>query len=193
VVRTLLDASQLQLGRMRFEKEEVELRALVESVAASTAARHPRNPVHVRPGPRARVLGDRTRLEQVLTELLDNAARYSPAERPVEVDLSVDAGEVELSIHDEGIGIPAERQAQLFERFYRAHAGTPHDRGGMGLGLYLSRGIVLHHGGRMELESREGEGTTVRVRLPRLAEQQPAPGVASREPPAGDAPTVLHS
>lgn len=190
VVRTLLDASQLQLGRMRFEQEEMELRELLESVAESTAAHHPRNPVHVRPGPRARVLGDRTRLEQVLIELLDNATRYSPADRPVEVDLVVEGGEVELSVHDEGIGIPAERQAQLFERFYRAHAGTPHDRGGMGLGLYLSRGIVAHHGGRMELESREGEGTTVRVRLPRLLEQQTAPELASREPPAGEAPTL---
>lgn len=190
VVRTLLDASQLQLGRMRFEQAEMELRELLESVAGSTAARYPRNPIHVRPGPRARVLGDRTRLEQVLLELLDNAARYSPADRPVEVELVVEADEVELSVHDEGIGIPAERQAQLFERFYRAHAGTPHDRGGMGLGLYLSRGIVLHHGGRMELESREGEGTTVRVHLPRLPEQRTAPELAPREPPSGEAPTL---
>lgn len=190
VVRTLLDASQLQLGRMRFDREEVELRALVESVAGSTAAHHPHNPVHVRPGPRARVLGDRTRLEQVLVELLDNAARYSPADRPVEVELQVEADEVELSVHDEGIGIPAERQGQIFERFYRAHAGTPYDRGGMGLGLYLSRGIVLHHAGRVELESREGKGTTVRVRLPRLSEQQTAPEVATHEPPPGEEPTV---
>jgi PAS domain S-box-containing protein len=190
VVRTLLDASQLQLGRMRFEREEVELRALLESAAGSTVAHHPRNPVHVRPGPRARVLGDRTRLEQVLIELLDNAARYSPADRPVEVELQVEADEVELSVHDEGIGIPAERQGQIFERFYRAHAGTPYDRGGMGLGLYLSRGIVLHHAGRVELESREGKGTTVRVRLPRLSEQQIAPEVATREPPPGEEPTV---
>ncbi|WP_375765104.1 ATP-binding protein [Archangium gephyra] len=179
VVRTLLDASQLQLGRLHLEKKELSLRALVEAAAASTAARHPRHPLHVRPGPDAWVLGDRTRLEQVLTELMDNAARYSAAGSPVEVSLTVEDGEVEVSIRDEGIGIAEEQRERIFERFYRAHAGTPHDRGGMGLGLYLSRGILLLHGGQVELESREGEGTHVRFRLPRLPEQQPAADVAS--------------
>jgi signal transduction histidine kinase len=181
VVSTLLDASQLQLGRLRFEEEVVELRALVEAAAARTTVNHPHNPIHVEPGPGARVLGDRARLEQVLAELLDNAARYSPTGRAVEVGLALDGGEVELSIHDEGIGIPEDRRARVFERFYRAHEGTPHDRGGMGLGLYLAQGIVLHHGGRMELESREGEGTRVRVRLPRLPEQRMGP--SRRDPP----------
>jgi signal transduction histidine kinase len=177
VVRTLLDASQLQLDQLRFETEEMELRALVESAAARTAADHPRNPIHVRPGPQAWVRGDPARLEQVLLELMDNAARYSPPGGPVEVSLTLEGGEVELCIHDEGIGIPEDRRERLFERFYRAHAGTPHDRGGMGLGLYLSRGIILRHGGRMELESREGEGTHVSFRLPRLLGQHPTPGM----------------
>ncbi|AKJ04147.1 signal transduction histidine kinase [Archangium gephyra] len=189
VVRTLLDASQLQLGRLHFEKKELRLRALVEAAAASTAAHHPRHPIHVRPGPDAWVLGDRARLEQVLTELMDNAARYSAAGSPVEVSLRVEGDEVEVSIQDEGIGIAEEQRERIFERFYRAHAGTPHDRGGMGLGLYLSRGILLLHEGQVELESREGEGTHVRVRLPRLPEQRPAPEVASRharEPPGAE-------
>ncbi|HEX5745474.1 MAG TPA: ATP-binding protein [Archangium sp.] len=184
VVRTLLDASQLQLGRLHFEKTELRLRALVEAAAASTAAHHPRHPIHVRPGPDAWVLGDRARLEQVLTELMDNAARYSPAGTPVEVSLRMEGGEVEISIRDEGIGISEEQRERLFESFYRAQAGTPHDRGGMGLGLYLSRGILLLHEGRVELESQEGEGTHVRVRLPRLPEQQPAPEMASHQEPA---------
>ncbi len=181
VVRTLLDASQLHLGQMRFEKQEVKLRELVETAAARVATLHPGNPVHVWPGPDARVLGDRARLEQVLTELLDNAARYSPEGQPVEVALTPDGDEVEISIHDEGIGIPEDRRQRIFDRFYRAHAGTPYDRGGMGLGLYLSRGIVLHHGGWMELESQEGAGTRVRVHLPRLAEQHPTPERAAFE------------
>ncbi|WPB81986.1 ATP-binding protein [Archangium violaceum] len=189
VVRTLLDASQLQLGRLHFEKKELRLRALVEAAAASTAAHHPSHPIHMRPGPDAWVLGDRSRLVQVLTELMDNAARYSAAGSPVEVSLHVEGEEVEISIRDEGIGISEEQRERLFERFYRPHAGTPHDRGGMGLGLYLSRGILLLHEGRVELESREGEGTHVRVRLPMLPEQQPTPEVVSmqdREPLGAD-------
>ncbi|MCY1077981.1 ATP-binding protein [Archangium lansingense] len=183
VVRTLLDASQLQLGRLHFEKKELRLRSLVETAAALTAAHHPRHPIHVQPGPDAWVLGDRARLEQVLSELMDNAARYSVAGTPVEIALTVDGGEVEVSIRDEGIGISEEQRERLFERFYRAHAGTPHDRGGMGLGLYLSRGLLLLHGGEVELESQAGKGTHVRVRLPRLPEQQPVPEVTSRQAP----------
>ncbi|WNG32880.1 PAS domain-containing protein [Archangium violaceum] len=184
LVRTLLDASQLQSGQLRFEKEWVELGSLVEVATARTSANHPHNPIHLQPHPEAWVFGDRARLQQVLSELLDNAARYSPGGQGVEVALSLDGDEVELSIHDKGIGIPTEQRDRVFERFYRAHAGTPHDRGGLGLGLFLARGIVLQHGGRVELESREGEGTSVRLRLPRLLERQPALGRTSGETPA---------
>ncbi|EPX55274.1 hypothetical protein D187_009483 [Cystobacter fuscus DSM 2262] len=172
LVRTLLDASQLQSGQLRFEKESVELRALVETAIARTHANHPNNPIHLQPAPETWVFGDRARLVQVLAELLDNAARYSPVGQGVEVAVTPDGDAVEISIHDQGIGIPAEQRERIFERFYRAHAGTPHDRGGLGLGLFLARGIVLQHGGRLELESREGEGTRVRLRLPRLGRRK---------------------
>ncbi|MFY0575947.1 ATP-binding protein [Cystobacter fuscus] len=180
LVRTLLDASQLQSGQLRFEKEEVELRALVEAAIARTTANHPNNPIHLQPAPETWVFGDRARLAQVLAELLDNAARYSPMGQGVEVAVTADGDAVELSIHDQGIGIPARQRDRVFERFYRAHAGTPHDRGGLGLGLFLARGIVLQHGGRLELESREGEGTHVRLRLPRLLEPHLVSGVTCR-------------
>ncbi|WP_157758553.1 ATP-binding protein [Cystobacter fuscus] len=183
LVRTLLDASQLQSGQLRFEKEEVELRALVEAAIVRTIANHPNNPIHLRTVPDTWVFGDRARLAQVLAELLDNAARYSPMGQDVEVAVTPDGDVVEICIHDQGIGIPAEQRERVFERFYRAHAGSPHDRGGLGLGLFLARGIVLQHGGRLELESREGEGTRVRLRLPRLLERRPTPGRTSGETP----------
>lgn len=184
VVRTLLDASQLELGQLRFEKEVVELGALMEVAIERTAANHPRNPIHLQPHSEVWVLGDGTRLVQVFSELLDNAARYSSGGQGVEVALTPDGDEVEISIHDQGIGIPTEQRDRVFERFYRAHAGTPHDRGGLGLGLFMARGIVLQHGGLLELESREGEGTTVRLRLPRLLERQPALERTSCETPS---------
>ncbi|WNG19649.1 ATP-binding protein [Cystobacter fuscus] len=184
LVRTLLDASQLQSGQLHFEKEEVELCALVDAAIARTAANHPHNPIHRQPRPKTWVFGDRERLLQALTELLDNAARYSPVGEEVEVALTLEGDKVEISIDDKGIGIPTEQRERVFERFYRAHAGTPHDRGGLGLGLFLARGIVQQHGGHLELESSEGVGTRVRVCLPRLLARQPSLERTSCEPPS---------
>jgi signal transduction histidine kinase len=71
-----------------------------------------------------------------------------------------------VSVADEGVGIPIERQAQIFERYYRAHAGTPQDYGGLGLGLEMSREVVERQGGRMWFESNPGAGSTFHFGLP---------------------------
>jgi len=166
VVRTLLDVSQLHLRQLRLEKEPLELKSLVEDTARRMAELHPRHPIHVRADEEVAVWGDPARLEQVLVALLDNAARYSPTPAPVEVTVATEGESARVSIRDEGIGIAADKQARLFNRFYRPHAGTVHDRGGLGVGLYIAREIVQQHGGQLTLESREGEGTTVIIRLP---------------------------
>lgn len=166
VVRTLLDVSQLHLRRMRLVEESLDLRALVEDTARRMAETHPTHPLRVHADGEAPVWGDPVRLEQVLVALLDNATRYSPPSSPVEVTLTTRDGMAEVSIRDEGIGIPEDTQARLFQRFYRPLAGTEHDRGGLGVGLYIAREIVQQHGGQLTLESREGKGTTVRIRLP---------------------------
>ncbi|MBZ4418868.1 ATP-binding protein [Myxococcus sp. RHSTA-1-4] len=166
VVRTLLDVSQLHLRSMRLVEEPMDLRPLVEATARRMSETRPGHPIHVRGEGALPVWGDAARLEQVLVALLDNAVRYSPSLTPVEVELSAREGLAEVSIRDRGIGIPADKQARLFHRFYRPHAGTEHDRGGLGVGLYIAREIVQQHGGQLTLESREGEGTTVHLRLP---------------------------
>jgi signal transduction histidine kinase len=112
------------------------------------------------------VRGERDRLEQVLLTLLDNAIRYSPEGGEVDVGVSVEGGEAVVSVTDRGVGIPAEKQSRIFERFYRAHTGTHYDYGGMGVGLYISREIVRRLGGKLWFESREGEGSTFRFSLP---------------------------
>jgi two-component system sensor histidine kinase VicK len=71
-----------------------------------------------------------------------------------------------MLVRDQGVGIPPEKHARIFERFFRAHTDTPHDYGGMGTGLYLSRAIVARHGGEIWFESEEGRGSTFHVRLP---------------------------
>ena len=101
-----------------------------------------------------------------LAPLVDNAVRYSPP-GPVEIQVTPTDTHVVISVRDRGIGIPADQQNRIFELFSRAHAGTPHDIGGLGIGLFMAREITLRHGGSMWFESEEGRGSTFYMRLPR--------------------------
>jgi signal transduction histidine kinase len=112
------------------------------------------------------VLGDRGRLAQVLVNLLENALKYSPMGGPVRVTLTRAGPEVLVSVSDSGIGIPADQQAHLFERFFRARNAPISGFGGLGLGLYICRHIVERHGGRIWVESEVGHGSTFRFTLP---------------------------
>jgi PAS domain S-box-containing protein len=112
------------------------------------------------------VRADRSRIDQVLVSLLDNALKFSPRGGDVKVGVVRRGGEAVVSVQDVGVGIAAERQARLFQRYYRAHEGDPEDRGGFGLGLDLARAIVERHGGRVWFESQEGAGSTFSFSLP---------------------------
>ncbi len=101
-----------------------------------------------------------------MANLIDNAIKYSPTGGEIEVSVQVRAGEAIVPVKDQGVGIPAARQSHIFERFYRAHTGTPYDYGGMGVGLFICHEIIAEHGGRMWFESVEGQGSTFYVALP---------------------------
>ncbi len=113
------------------------------------------------------VFCDQDQIERVLANLIGNALKYSPADKPVRITVRRGADGTELSFSDEGIGIPAREISRLFERFYR----TPHAQAsglpGTGLGLFICRGIVEAHGGRIWAQSAgEGQGSTFRFTLP---------------------------
>jgi signal transduction histidine kinase len=108
---------------------------------------------------------DPLRLEQVLVNLLDNAVKYSPEGGRIELRLSRPTPEqFEVSVRDHGLGIPSENRAQIFERFYQAHPSA--HRGGMGLGLYITRQIIELHGGTIRADFPPDGGTRFVVRLP---------------------------
>ncbi|PTL82705.1 cell wall metabolism sensor histidine kinase WalK [Vitiosangium sp. GDMCC 1.1324] len=170
LVQELLEVSRLQLGRLELRRQRFELGELVSEVLdrmEGVSSRH-RLVLH-REGP-VFVDADRDRIEQVLTNLVDNAIKYSPGGGDIEVWVRSRGSLAEVSIRDQGMGIPRERQGQVFERFYRAHAGLGSDRGGMGIGLHLSEQILQRHGGRIWFESEEGKGSTFSFSLA-LAEQ----------------------
>lgn len=167
LVEALVDVSLIQLGQLKLRLQPFDLSALALEIGeamAHTTAKH--QIAVIAPAP-AILAGDRLRLGQVLTNLLQNAIKHSPEGGPIELRVEPQAQDIVVSLRDQGVGIPLDRQSQLFQRFFRAHAETAQDFGGMGVGLFISREIVEAHGGKIWFTSQPGAGSTFFVRLPR--------------------------
>ena len=167
----LLDISRLQAGRLSLELERFDLGLLLRETCDRMSVLSQVHPLRLEGPEHLEGLWDRGRLDQVVTNLVSNAIRYSPDGGEVVVRVSEEGNGVHLAVRDRGVGIPPEKQALIFERFGRAHGAK---YGGLGLGLTISQGIVEQHGGRIWVESNgvAGEGSTFHVWLPRETEQQ---------------------
>jgi len=117
------------------------------------------------------VAGDRARVKQVIVNLLDNAIKYTPAKGRVKLFVFAREREAVCVVCDDGMGIPAEAIPHVFDRFFRVDAARNRDSGGAGIGLSIVKAICLAHGGRVEVESTQGQGSTFRVFFP-LAQEQ---------------------
>jgi PAS domain S-box-containing protein len=170
LVQHLLDSSRLRLEAGAGRPERFDLAALARGVVERMRPSAPGHELEVSAGAPVPVVADRERMERVMVCLLDNAVRFSPAGGPILVSVEANGGEATVSVADRGVGIPRERQPKIFERYYRAHAGTAHDYGGLGLGLEMSRQMVERQGGRMWFESAPGAGSTFHFGLPLPAE-----------------------
>jgi two-component system, OmpR family, phosphate regulon sensor histidine kinase PhoR len=166
LIDDLVDVSVISLGRLVLQREPVELTAMLRSVVRS-AAPAPRHRLVVNTPEAVVVSADRARLEQAVRQLVDNAIRYSPLGGDIEIDVAPSDNDVTISVRDRGIGIPPDQQNRIFELCFRAHAGTPDDIGGLGIGLFMAREITIRHGGAMWFESEEGRGSTFYMRVPR--------------------------
>jgi excisionase family DNA binding protein len=165
LVDQLLDVSRLEAGTLSIEQRPADLAALVTRVAATIQARSNHRAIRVTAPASLRAWVDPPRLEQVLTNLLDNAIKYSPDDGAIDVVLSQPGpATIELSVRDRGLGIPPETRGAIFERFSQARAEDA--RQGLGLGLYVSRQIVALHGGETHAEFPPDGGTRIVVRLP---------------------------
>jgi PAS domain S-box-containing protein len=164
MVDQLLLAARASAGALALDLHEVDVARLAEELVGQFAQTFPALRWKLKAGEAAPIVGDPSRLRDVVANLLSNAAKYAPAATLVEV--SVDAapdGGVLLRVRDEGRGIEAANLTRVFERFWRADETVE----GTGLGLYMARAIVAAHGGRIEVEHSEpGRGTTFLVRLP---------------------------
>jgi signal transduction histidine kinase len=165
LIDDLMDSSHIVTGRLQVDRRWVDLSAIIQHVADELAAgaRDKGVRVELRLDGTARFQGDRARLAQIVTALLSNALKFTPAGGRVLVTLDTDATHVHISVSDSGRGIPPELLPHVFEVFRRAER-TP----GMGLGLAMVRGLVALHGGTVEAFSEgAGRGATFTVRLPR--------------------------
>ncbi|HYO52195.1 MEDS domain-containing protein [Archangium sp.] len=169
LVSDLLDVSRIHANKLTLDLEQVELRELVEDVVDRISGdfTHIGVRLDLVPGPQVVGRWDRSRLEQVVLNLLSNALKYG-AGKPVRVEVTADGDQVHLSVKDQGVGLREEDRARIFERFERAISAS--EASGLGLGLYIAREIVQAHGGYISVESRLGKGSTFTVSLPRDVE-----------------------
>jgi signal transduction histidine kinase len=178
LINELLDVSRITAGRLALDCQRFDLVPLVHEVAARFAEHVHRAGAPLSIGGEASVLGewDRNRIDQVLTNLFSNAIKYGEG-KPVRVEVSSDEHWVRVRVEDQGLGVEPDEQARIFERFERG--STARNVGGIGLGLWISREILLAHGGRIGLTSRPREGSTFVVELPRMT-----PASSPSDPPS---------
>jgi len=181
LVSNLLDLSRIEAGAMQLEREWEDAADMIGRVVRRLERSLRDHPVSVNaPQSLPPVWVDVVRIEQVLVNLVENAAKYSPAGAAIVLQACFagqDGGTTELriAVHDQGRGIPAAEQERIFDKFYRL-SGSMNRPAGTGLGLSIARGFVEAHGGRIEIESATGEGSTFTVVLP----LEPAPIQAER-------------
>lgn len=185
LLNEILDLSKIEAGRMQLESTPFNLRLVVEKVALTMAQRASEKGVElvciVPPSIPTRLVGDPSRLRQVLSNLTANAVKFTDqGEIVISVRQIADAGfetSLAFSVQDTGIGIPADRQAAIFDRFTQADQSTPRKYGGTGLGLSISAQIVQLMGGKLSLVSEPGIGSifSFTVAFEKQAENEPPP------------------
>jgi len=168
IVDELLFLSRTDLGEVAIESLPVRLDTLVEDIRRQTAVLGQEHGVQVTVGSvdPAPVLGDELRLRELLLNLVDNAVKYSRPGGKVEIALVREGTTARLSVTDQGIGIAPEEQGRIFDRFYRTDAARAHAKKGTGLGLSICKWIAEAHHGRIEVQSKVGEGSKFTVVLP---------------------------
>ena len=198
LVDDLLDVSRITRGKIRLEQERLAVAEIVWAAVETSrplieAANHrfrvslPETPLEL--------LGDRTRLAQVLANLLNNAAKYTPAGGQIDLEAREENGSAVICVRDTGMGIPPEMLAKVFDLFTQVERSLDRSQGGLGIGLTLVRELVEMHGGKVRVTSDgPGKGSEFTVVLPvaepySAAPQAPANG--AEEPPASSSLRVL--
>jgi len=177
MIETFLSVERLSAGQLELKHERFALSDLVETCATRARALAERKNIEiaVAPLPAADLIGDRELMEYALYNLLTNAVKYSPPETRVSVFGEDERGDrVRLSVEDQGIGMDKTEASRIFERFYRTKSAEQSGEAGTGIGLSIVEQIVVTHGGRIQVESEPGKGSTFTMTLKSAAHERTA-------------------
>jgi heavy metal sensor kinase len=171
IVESLLAISRLDAGEVKMDKAGLDLGELANSTADEMRllAEEKSIRLHTHAATNVSVEGDRTRLQQVIVNLIDNAIKYTQEGGKVEISVSIMGSTAVLEVSDNGPGIPAHALPHVFERFYRADKARSRANGGAGLGLSIVKAICAAHDAEVKVASQEGRGSSFRVELPLIA------------------------
>jgi signal transduction histidine kinase/ActR/RegA family two-component response regulator len=192
LVDDLLDVARVTSGKVSLQRERVDLSSLVRrsvDTHRALAESHGLSMSFSDDGVEAAVDGDVVRLDQVVTNLITNAVKYTPPGGRIEVHLGAEGGEALLTVGDTGIGIPADHLRSIFDMFAQVPTSLDRSSGGLGLGLTLVRSLVELQGGSVSAESQgKGQGSVFTVRLPLAGAAAPSVGAVARAPVSAQAP-----
>lgn len=169
LVTRLLEFGRIEAGKTTYSLDRMDLVAVTQE--AIDACRHIANAARVRfsaAGGPLWVRADRTALSHAIQNLIENAAKYSPVDTPIDVTCASANGSNSVEVRDRGIGIPAAEQKKIFEKFYRGQGTAELDVQGVGIGLALVKHVLDAHGGTVSVESSVGEGSRFFLRLPHV-------------------------
>lgn len=203
LVQDIIELSRVQGKNVVFAGGPVDVREVISDAVDRSRLSAEAKGIDVKIGgtsPRL-VHGDADQLSMAFRNLIDNAVRYSPAGTRVGVGLSSRNGVAQVTIADQGIGIAAEDQERIFERFYRVDAARSRQTGGTGLGLSIVKHVITNHGGEVALWSQQGRGSTFTIRLPELdtesaertGDGESAGGLSGPAPTRRPAPTSVRT
>ena len=166
LINDLLDVSRIESGRLQFNMAIFDFGDFVKKIVSDSKYLAKDHRLVLRRIPKIKIKGDQERLAQVLTNLITNAAKYSPAGSDIVVSAETDERTLTLKVQDFGIGIPQREQGLVFDKYYRAKNGEQKTRG-LGLGLYIAKQIIDSHQGKIWVESQKNKGSTFSFSLPR--------------------------
>lgn len=164
LVSNLLSFFRSESGAEKLHKKEIHLSEIIVSEASSIKSRYPKKKITLKLNSEDSIMADPDQMKKVVSNLLDNAAKYTADDGSILVSLENEKDRLILKVKDDGVGIKSDTQNKIFEPYFRIE-GAPSK--GMGLGLAITKWVVQAHGGTISVSSRTGEGSTFTVSLPR--------------------------
>jgi len=171
IISDLLDVQKLEIGQLRMKKDDSDIKDSIQKSLIALSPQAEKNEIQLTSNAENLLIyHDSERIKQVLTNLIKNAMiAVEPQRGTIEIIMEENSSEIQISVKDNGVGIPQDKQKDLFKKFYQVDTTLTRERGGSGLGLAICRGIIENHGGKIFVESKEGEGAKFTFTIPKQA------------------------